>query len=92
MANVADSAVASSATLTNAVNLDFAGDGSGAANDIETVPATGSAAATLTSWAGSVTANQLLRIRVARDGNATQDGSTVNSTEMGLVISYGVTQ
>lgn len=85
--SVADSAVPTSSTLANAINIDFAGDGSGASGDVET-----SAWTTLTSWAGALTAGQTWRIRLARDGNATQDGSTVNSTELGLVIEYGITQ
>lgn len=87
MVSVADSAVPGSATLANAINLDFAGDASGANGDAQSVGWT-----TLTGWAGAVTADQLWRIRLARDGNATQDASTVNSTELGLVLEYGVTQ
>lgn len=85
--SVADSAVPTASTLANAINVDFAGDGSGANGDVET-----SAWTTLTSWAGALTAGQTWRIRFARDGNATEDGSTVNSTELGLVIEYGLTQ
>jgi hypothetical protein len=85
--SVADSAVPTSSTLANAINVDFAGDGSGANGDVET-----SAWTTLTSWAGALTAGQTWRIRLARDGNATEDASTVNSTELGLVLEYGVTQ
>jgi hypothetical protein len=84
--SVADSAVPTSWTLANAINIDFAGDGSGASGDVET-----SAWTTLTSWAGALTAGQTWRIRFARDGD-TSDASTVNSTELGLVIEYGVTQ
>lgn len=84
--SVADSAVPGSATLANEINLDFAGDGSGASGDVET-----SAWTTLTSWAGALTAGQTWRIRLARDGD-TSDTSTVNSTELGLVIEYGTTQ
>ena len=87
MASVADSAVPGSATLVNAINMDFAGDASGASGDVETVGWT-----TLTSWNSSITPEQLLRVRLARDGNATQDASTVNSTERGLVIEYGIIQ
>ncbi len=85
--SVADSAVPTASTLANAINIDFAGDGSGANGDVET-----SAWTTLTSWAGAWTAGQTGRIRLARDGNATEDASTVNSTELGLVIEYGITQ
>jgi hypothetical protein len=85
--SVADSAVPTASTLANAINIDFAGDGSGASGDVET-----SAWTTLTSWAGALTAGQTWRIRLARDGDATEDGSTVNSTELGLVIEFGKTQ
>lgn len=85
--SVADSAVPTAATLANPINIDFASDGSGANGDVET-----SAWTTLTSWAGALTAGQTWRIRLARDGNATEDASTENSTELGLVIEYGVTQ
>lgn len=84
--SVADSAVPTASTLANAINIDFAGDGSGASGDVET-----SAWTTLTSWAGALTAGQTWRIRLARDGD-TSDTSTVNSTELGLVIEYGSTQ
>jgi hypothetical protein len=84
--SVADSAVPTSSTLANAINVDFGGDGSGANGDVET-----SAWTTLTSWASALTAGQTWRIRLARDGD-TSDSSTVNSTELGLVIEYGITQ
>lgn len=87
-ASVADSAGTESPTLLHATNLDFAGDGSGANNDIEST-----GWVTLTSWAGDLTADQLWVIRLARDGDdGTNDTSTVNSTDFGLVIEYGVTQ
>jgi hypothetical protein len=86
--SVADSAVPGSATLANEVNLDFSADGSGASGDVQT-----SAWTTLTSWAGALTAGQTWRIRLSRDGDAaTEDASTVDSTELGLVIEYGITQ
>lgn len=85
--SVADSAVPGSATLANAINLDFAGDGAGASGDVRT-----SAWTTLTSWAGALTAGQTWRIRLARSGDATEDASTVASHEFGLEIEYGVTQ
>lgn len=85
--SVADSAVPTAATLANAINLDFAGDASGASGDVQT-----SAWTTLTGWAAALTPGQTWRIRLARDGNATQDASTVNSTELGLVIEYVATQ
>lgn len=85
--SIADSAVPSAGTLANAINIDFAGDGAGASGDVQT-----SAWTTLTSWAGALTVGQLWRIRLARDGNATEDASSVNSQGLGLVIEYGVTQ
>jgi len=86
MVSVADSA-AYSGTVGNAINLDFAGDGSGADGDVETV-----SSATLTDWKSNLTAGQLWVIRVARDGDADQDASTVDSYSGPLVISYGSTQ
>lgn len=85
--SVADSAVPTASTLANAINVDFAGDGTGANGDVET-----SAWTTLTGWRSALTAGQTWRIRFARDGNDVADGSTVNSTELGLVIEYGLTQ
>lgn len=84
--SVADSAVPTASTLANAINVDFAGDASGASGDVET-----SAWTTLTSWEGALTAGQTWRVRLARDGD-TSDASTVDSTELGLVIEYGITQ
>lgn len=86
MASQADSASATG-TPGTAINLDFSGDASGASGDVETVGYT-----TLTGWAAALTADHLWVIRLARDGDAAQDTSTVNSTELGLVIEYGVTQ
>lgn len=85
-ASIANSA-AYAGTMADAVTMDFAGDASGASGDVEEV-----SSITLTGWKSAVTAGQLLRIRLARDGNATQDGSTVNSYSGPLVISYGITQ
>ena len=85
--SVADSASYDSPTLASAINLDFAGDGSGADGDVESIAAT-----TLTGWKAALTAGQLWVIRLARDGNATEDASTVNSYSGALVISYGKTQ
>lgn len=82
----ADSSPAAGTPAT-AINLDFAGDASGASLDIESVGFT-----TLTGWAATMTADRLLVIRLARDGNATEDGSTVNSTVMNLVLKYGRSQ
>lgn len=75
-------------TVANAVNLDFAGDASGASGDVETVGYT-----TLTGWKAAMTAGQLWVIRLARDGDdGTNDTSTVNSTELLLTLKYGKTQ
>ncbi len=82
----ADSAAAAG-TPGTPINLDFAGDASGASGDVESVGYT-----TLTGWAATMTADRLLVIRLARDGNASQDASTQDSTELGLVLEYGVTQ
>lgn len=86
LSSVADSA-AYSGSLGNAVNLDFAGDASGAQGDVETV-----ANVTLTAWKSNMTKGQLLVIRVARDGNDAADASTVDSYSGPIVISYGVKQ
>ena len=83
MANVAASADPTSASLTNTINLDFAGDGSGASGDLESVGYT-----TLTSWASSLTADNVIRIRLARDGNDASDASTVNSSAIELKLEY----
>lgn len=86
--SVADSAVPTASTLANEISINFGGDASGASGDVET-----SAWTTLTSWAGALTAGQTWRIRLARDGDdGTDDTSTVNCTELGLVLEYGVTQ
>ncbi len=84
--SVADSAVLASSTLANETALDYTADASGASGDIETTAWT-----TLTSWAGALTAGQTWRIRLMRDGD-TSDASTVSSTELGLVIEYGISQ
>lgn len=82
----ADSAAAAG-TPGTAINLDFAGDASGASGDIESVGFT-----TLTGWAATMTADRLLVIRLARDGDATEDGSTQTSTVMNLTLKYGRSQ
>jgi hypothetical protein len=87
MASVADSSPYTG-TVGNAINLDFAGDGSAADGDVETV----GAGTTLTSWNSKVTAGDLWVIRLARDGDALQDASTMNSYSGPLVIEYGITQ
>lgn len=86
MSSVADSA-AYDGSLGNAINLDFAGDASGAGGDVETV-----SGVTLTNWKSNMTAGQLLVIRLARDGDAAEDASTVNSYSGPIVLSYGVKQ
>jgi hypothetical protein len=72
--------------LANEIALDYTADASGANGDVETTAWT-----TLTDWAAALTAGQTWRIRLMRDGD-TSDASTVNSTELGLVIEYGITQ
>jgi hypothetical protein len=92
MQSVADSA-AYLGTPANAVNMDFAGDASGASGDVETVStASGGGPLILTNWKSNVTAGRLWVIRVARDGNNAADASTVNSYSGPLVLSYGATQ
>jgi len=85
--SVADSAVPTASTLATAINLDFAGDGSGASGDVESVAFT-----TLTGWGAALTAGQTWRIRLARDGDATEDASTVNSTVLNVTLRYTKTQ
>lgn len=86
MISVADSA-AYGGTPGNAVNMDYAGDASGADGDVETVGFT-----TLTNWRSNMTAGQHWVISLARDGDASQDASSVNSTSGTLVLEYGVSQ
>jgi hypothetical protein len=86
MVSVADSA-AYVGTPSTAINLDFAGDASGASLDVESVGYT-----TLTGWGAAVTAGNLWVIRLARDGDAAQDGSTVDSAFNSLTIEFGSTQ
>jgi hypothetical protein len=83
MASVADSA-AYAGSFSNAINLDFAGDASGADGDVETV-----SNVTLTSWRTSLTAGQLFVVKVARDGDdGTNDSSTADSYSGPLVLYY----
>lgn len=84
--SVADSA-AYAGSVGDAINLDFAGDASGASGDVETV-----SNVVLTGWKAAMTKGQLFVIRVARDGNAGEDASTVDSYGGPIVISYGVSQ
>jgi hypothetical protein len=74
-------------TASSPINVDFAGDASGASGDVETV-----SGVTLTSWAGSLVAGRTIVITVCRDGDSASDGSTVDSTASYLRISYGSTQ
>jgi hypothetical protein len=71
---------------TNGVNLDFAGDASGASGDIETITNV-----TLTNWATNMVAGRHLVVEVCRDGDAAQDASTVDSTSGALVIKFART-
>jgi hypothetical protein len=71
----------------DAISLAFTADGSGADTDIETAGET-----TLTGWGAALTAGRYWVIRVARDGDHANDGSTVNSYSAGLIIKYGKTQ
>lgn len=87
MASVADSASADSPTFINAVNLDFAGDASGASGDRAKIAWT-----TLSSWRSSITAGHTLVVKVARDGDASQDASTTVSSDQNLKIKIGHTQ
>lgn len=88
MADVTDSAGADSPTFSNAINLDFTGDASGASGDRESVTWT-----TLTSWRSSLTAGHTLVIKLARDGDdGTNDTSTVSSTDQNLKLKIGHTQ
>jgi len=84
MVSGADSSTYDSPTLGQTVNLTFAGDASGASGDVETI-----SNVILTNWNSNVTAGQLWRIRLARDGS---DASTAISFSGPLVISYGGTQ
>jgi hypothetical protein len=70
--------------------MDFAGDASGADEDVETVPASGFT--TMTGWKAEMTPGHWLTIFICRDGNASQDSSTTDSITASLVMRYGVTQ
>jgi len=86
MISIADSADNASAP-SNAVSLAYTADASGASGDVETAGET-----TLTDWKSNVTAGNLWYIRVARDGDHANDGSTVDSYSGPLVIKYKKTQ
>lgn len=79
----ADSA-SSTGTPGTTINLDFAGDASGASGDVESVGYT-----TLTGWAATMTADRLLIVQVARDGSNAADSSTQNSTVLEIKLEYG---
>jgi hypothetical protein len=86
MASIGDSEQ-SAASLGHAVNLAYTADASGASGDRET--ATG----TLTDWKSNITAGEVWRIRITRDGDdGTDDTSTSDSVSGPLVIRYGFTQ
>jgi hypothetical protein len=86
MISIAASAAADG-TPSNAVNLAYTADGSGANGDYETTTET-----TLTDWKSNVTAGRLWKIRLARDGDdGTNDASTVDSYPLVLIIKYGST-
>jgi hypothetical protein len=87
MADVADSASTDAPTFINPINLDFAADASGASADRASVTWT-----TLTSWRTSLTAGRTLAIKVARDGDATEDASTTASSDQNLKLKIGHTQ
>jgi hypothetical protein len=88
MANVTISASADLPSFSNEIALSFTGDASGASGDLEGIGYT-----TLTSWKSSLTPNNIVVIKLARDGNdVTLDTSTVDSTDMNLIIRYGITQ
>lgn len=84
--SVADSA-AYAGSLSDAVSLAFTADASGADGDVETAGPT-----TLTGWRSAMTAGQLFVIRVARDGDHANDGSSVDSYSGPLIIKYKKTQ
>jgi hypothetical protein len=84
--SVANSA-AYAGSLGDAVSLAFTADASGADGDVETAGET-----TLTGWKAAMTAGQLFVVRIARDGDHANDGSTVDSYSGPLVIKYKKTQ
>jgi hypothetical protein len=84
MVSIADSA-AIAGTAANFVALSFAGDGSGASGDVESIAAT-----TLTAWRTNMTAGQWWLIELRRDG--ANDASTVASRFQELEIFYTSTQ
>jgi hypothetical protein len=70
--------------LGDAVSLGYTADASGADEDIEQTAET-----TLTGWKSALVAGELVRLRLARDGDHANDTSTVNSSDVELKIKYG---
>jgi hypothetical protein len=85
MADCANSTSCDNPTFSNEVVLSFAGDASGASGDTEQVALT-----TLTTWKSSLTPGHFMAVKVARDGGAGGDTSTVNSTDLNLRIRYAI--
>ena len=78
---------AAACTPSDAINLGYTADGSGADGDVEQTAET-----TLTSWKTNAVAGRMWRIRLARDGDdGTNDASTVDSYPLVLTIKYGST-
>lgn len=84
--SVANSA-AYAGSLGDAISLAYTADAAGAQDDVETAGET-----TLTGWKAAMTAGNLFVVRVARDGDHANDGSTVDSYSGPLVIKYKITQ
>lgn len=76
-------------TPSQAISVSVSADASGASGDVEYAA---SLPITLTDWRSNVTAGRFWKIRVARDGDAAGDGSTVDSYVLGFTISYGSSQ
>jgi hypothetical protein len=85
--NAVAASAAYAGTVSTAINVDIAGDASGASGDVEQ-----SSLTTLTGWGAAVTAGRHWVIRIARDGNSGTDTSTVDSMLSMVAIEYGVTQ
>ena len=86
MVSIAASAAAAGAPST-AVSLGYTADASGADGDYEATSET-----TLTDWRSNVTAGNLWRIRLERDGDHANDTSTVDSYPLVLIIKYQTAQ
>ncbi|HEX2746990.1 MAG TPA: hypothetical protein VHM91_03240, partial [Verrucomicrobiales bacterium] len=88
IADLGASGAGDSPTFSNEISLNFTGDGSGAAGDIEFVPTAGTYTS-LTGWAASLTPGHLAVVKLARDGSdGTNDTSTQSSSDVELVIMY----